>query len=144
MDPLWVFTSYLLLKTAFNTCIFIDTCYFSLANVPYRKVNCLFLLAMYRVPVPTVRLFSLCLSHSYLPTLYINCSIDTYHLFSFLLGNLSGLPILCAAKMDSFPLFCGIERTVFTIYLSTKLYFLAGNQPIYPQNENCYFQASSQ
>jgi hypothetical protein len=31
------------------------------------------------------------------------------------LGNLSGLPILCAAKMDSFPLFCGIERTVFTV-----------------------------
>jgi hypothetical protein len=39
------------------------------------------------------------------------------------LGNLPGLPILCAAKMDSFLLVTDTERTVFTIY-QKKLFFL--------------------
>ncbi len=116
MEPLWVFTGYLLLKSALNIRI-LQIPVTSLSPT-YRKVNCLFVLAKYWVP--TVQLLFLCLSHSYLPILYNNCLIYTYHLFSFLLGNLPGLPILCAAKMDSFPL-CYRYRTYRIYNLSKKL-----------------------
>jgi hypothetical protein len=54
----------------------------------------------------------------------------TYHLFSFLLCNLPGLPILCAAKMDSFLFVTGTERTVFTIYQKNFTFLLSRRKSI--------------
>ncbi len=136
MGPLWVFTGYLLLKSAFNIRI-LQIPVTSLSPT-YRKVNCLFVLAKYWVP--TVQLLFLCLSHSYLPILYNNCLIYTYHLFSFCQVICPACLYFVLQKWIVFLFVTGTECTVFTIY-QKNFYFFAGNQSIYPQNENCYLQA---
>jgi hypothetical protein len=108
MGLLWVFTSYLLLKTAFNTCIFIDISYFSLAK--YRKVNCLFRTVIF--PLFSICLMLTCPYYStivrYIPTIYspfcwvicLGCLffvLQKWIVFLFVTGT-------------------GTERTVFIIY----------------------------